>query len=171
MIMKVPNSAIMPGSAQLRLDQVAQRAAVAAHGDEQHDEVLHRAGKHHAGQDPQHAGQVAHLRGQHRADQRAGAGDGGKVVAEQHVLVGRHVVEAVVELVGRGHAARVQAQHFVGDEQAVEAVGDQVDADRGNHDPDRADRLAAVQGHHAQRRGAGQARRPSPACSPGYSVE
>ena len=78
------------------LDQVAQRAAVAARRDEQDDEVLHRAGEHHAGQDPQRARQVAHLRGEHRADQRAGAGDGREVVAEQHVLVGGHVVEAVV---------------------------------------------------------------------------
>ncbi|MCY1226957.1 hypothetical protein D9M72_392100 [compost metagenome] len=131
--------------AHLGLDQVAQRAAVAARGDKQHHEVLHRAGKHHAGQDPQHARHIAHLRGQHRADQRAGAGDGGEVVAEQHRLVGRHVVQAVVMAPGRRHAFGIELHHLVGDKAAVVAVGDQVDAERGNHDPQRADGFAARQ--------------------------
>jgi hypothetical protein len=68
--------------AELGPDQLAQRPTVAAHRDEQDHEVLHRARQHHPGQDPQRAGQVAHLRRQHRADQRAGARDGGEVVAE-----------------------------------------------------------------------------------------
>ena len=91
--------------AQLGADHVAERAAVAPRGEEQDSHVLHRAGEHDAGQDPQRAGQVAHLRGQHRPDQRAGAGDGGEVVAEQHVPVGRHVVEAVVVPVRPASAA------------------------------------------------------------------
>ena len=97
MITSTPTSAIEPGTgAELHLDHVAERPAVAAHRDEQDDEVLHRAGEHDAGEDPQRAGQVAHLRGEHGPDQRAGAGDGREVVAEQHVFVGRHVVQAVV---------------------------------------------------------------------------
>ena len=114
MMQKVPNRAITPGTAPSSdLDQVAQRAAVAARGDEQHDEVLHRAGEHDAGQDPQHAGQVAHLRRQHRADQRTRARDRGEVVAEQHVFVGRHIVEAVVVPHGRRRARRVELQHVL----------------------------------------------------------
>ena len=152
MIISTPNSAIRPGHrAQLGLDHVAERAAVAARGDEQDHEVLHRAGEDDAGQDPQRAGQIAHLRGQHRADQRAGAGDGREVVAEQDVLVGRHVIEAVVVLDGRRDAVRVEPQHRRGDEQAVEAVGDQVDADGGDDQPDGVDGFAAVQGDGAER--------------------
>ncbi|MNS64272.1 hypothetical protein D3C72_973930 [compost metagenome] len=121
--------------AQLGLHQVAQRTAVAASRDEQDREILHRAGEHHAGQDPQHAGQIAHLRGQHRADQRTRAGDGGEVVAEQHVLVGGHVVQAVVVLPCRRHARRVQLEHLARDEAAVITVCDQIYADGGNHHP------------------------------------
>ena len=40
--------------------------------------------KNHAEDDPQSGGQVAHLRGQDRADERSGAGDAGKVLAEEH---------------------------------------------------------------------------------------
>ena len=87
--------------AELGADQLAERAAVAAHRDEQDHEVLHRAGEDHAGQDPEQARQVAHLRGEHGADQRAGAGDGREMVAEQHVAVGRDVVEPVVVAIGR----------------------------------------------------------------------
>ena len=50
-------------------------------------------------------GRVAELGGQDRPDQRAGAGDGGEVVAEQDQAVGRMVVLAVVAQVRRGDAA------------------------------------------------------------------
>mmetsp|Transcript_1545 Transcript_1545/g.2514 ORF Transcript_1545/g.2514 Transcript_1545/m.2514 type:complete len:727 (-) Transcript_1545:200-2380(-) len=133
--------------AHLLLDEVAERAAITARRDEQHDEVLHRAGEHDAGQDPQQPRQIAHLRREHRADQRAGTGNRGEVVAVEHMLVGGHVVQAVVVLPGGRLALGVQPQHPVGDEQAVVAVGDQVGAQRGGHDPQRADRLAAAQGH------------------------
>ena len=130
---------------QLGFDQIAQRTAVAPRGNEQHGEILHRAGKHDASQQPQHAGHIAHLRGQYRADQRTGSGNRGKVMTEQYVFVGWHIVQPVVELVGRRHAGRVQPQYPAGNELAVKAVGDGVDADRGDHDPDGADRFAAMQ--------------------------
>ena len=144
-----------PGDgAHLLLDQVAQRTPVAPRRDEQHDEVLHRAGKHHAAQNPQHARQVAHLRSQHRADQWAGAGDGGKVVAEQHILICRHIVQTVVMAPGRGLARAVQAHDFGRQVEAVVAVGDQVGADGGHHHPQRADAFTARQRHRAQAKGA-----------------
>ena len=121
--------------AQLGLDQIAQRTAVAAGRDEENREVLHGAGEHHARQNPQHARQITHLRGQHRANQRAGAGDGGKVVAEQHVLVGRHIVQTIVMLPGRRHARGIQLENVLCDEAAVIAVCDQIDAYGGNHHP------------------------------------
>ena len=105
MIMKVPNRAIMPGISPSS-DLIRSPSERPSRRVEMNSTMKSctAPAKHHAGQDPQHAGQVAHLRGQHGADQRAGAGDGGEMVAEQHVAVGRHVVEAVVELVGRGLA-------------------------------------------------------------------
>ncbi len=59
-------------------------------------------------------------------------------MAEQHVLVGRHVVQAIV-VDHRRVAGSIQLHHLVGDEQAVEAVGDQVQRNRGDDDPQRID--------------------------------
>ena len=44
--------------------------AVAAHGEEQHHHVLHGAGEDDPDDDPDRAGQVAHLGREHRPDQR-----------------------------------------------------------------------------------------------------
>ena len=104
----------------------------------------------HAGEDPQQAGQIAHLRGEHRADQGAGAGNGREVVAVEHVFVRRHIVQAVVVPPGRRHALAVQAEDLGGEEEAVVAVGDQVDADRGHHHPERGNGLAASERHGRQ---------------------
>jgi hypothetical protein len=52
-------------------------------------------------------------------------------VTEHHVFVGRDVVEAVVVALGRGLAAVVELKDLLGEELAVEAIGDEVDADRG----------------------------------------
>ena len=131
-------------------DHVAQRLAVAPGGHEQDHHVLHRAGQHRADQDPQHAGQIAHLGGQHRPDQRPRAGDGGEVVAEQDVPGRRHIVEAVVATDGGCRARGLQLHDLVGQEAAVEAIGDGVGADRRHHHPDRADALPLVQGDDAE---------------------
>ena len=50
----------------------------------QDDEVVHGAGEADADDQPDQPGRVAELRRQHRADERARAGDGGEVMAEQH---------------------------------------------------------------------------------------
>ncbi|MNQ82962.1 hypothetical protein D3C85_980310 [compost metagenome] len=134
--------------------QLAQRASVTAAGNEQHDEVLHRPGKDHAGDQPERAGQVAHLRGEHRAHQRAGAGDGGEVVSEENVLVGRHIVQAIVMDDRRRCPGGVQLHHPGGNEQAVVSVGDQVEGDGGYHYPQGVDRFAAAQGDDTQGTGA-----------------
>ena len=153
MMASTPTSAIEPAvGAELHLDHFAERLAVAADRREQHDEVLHRAGDHDAGKNPQRAGQEAHLRRQHRADQRAGAGDRREVVSEQHPPVGGHVVHPVVVALGRRLPRVVQPQDLVGDEFAVEPIGDEVDADRGGHQPDRADVLAAAQCERGKRK-------------------
>ncbi|MOA22506.1 hypothetical protein D3C78_1430650 [compost metagenome] len=72
------------------------------------------------------------------------------MVAEQHVLVGRHEVQTVVVEHRRGGPGRVQLHHLGGDEQAVVAVGDQVDRHGGDHDPQGIDGFAAAQGDDAQ---------------------
>ena len=46
---------------------LAQRLAVAPHGAEQHDEILHRPANHGPQDDPERAGEVAELRGQRRS--------------------------------------------------------------------------------------------------------
>jgi hypothetical protein len=69
------------------------------------------------------------------------------VVAEQHVLVGGHVVQAIVVELRRGGAGRVELHHLGGDEQAVVAVGDQIDGDRRDDNPERVDGFAAAQSH------------------------
>src|SRR3712207_8625207 len=48
-----------------------------------------------------------------------------EVVAEQHVAVGRHVVEAVVVPDRRGRPGGVELQDPPGDVEAVEAIRDQ----------------------------------------------
>ncbi len=63
---------------------------------------MHAAGEYRSGHNPYGAGQITHLGGQNRTDQRTGSGDGGEMVAEHHPTVGGHVVHAVVEIFGRG---------------------------------------------------------------------
>ena len=72
----------------------------------QGEEILDSAGEADADHDPQQAGHVAELGGQHRADQWACAGDGREVVAEEHPLAGRVVVVPIVQTV-RGRLACV----------------------------------------------------------------
>jgi hypothetical protein len=140
--------------AHLAADDLAQRAAVAPGRDEQNDQVLDGAGENHAGENPERAGQIAHLRRQHRPDQGPRAGNGREMVAEQDDAVGRDVIEPVVAADRRGRARRIDAQDAARDEAAVESVADQVDADCGYHQPERVDRLAAAERDHAERDGA-----------------
>ena len=139
---------------QLHLDHLAERLAVAAYRSEQHDEVLHRAGDDDAGQDPQRSGQVAHLRGEDRADQRTGAGDRREMMTVEDDLVGRDVILAVVVSYRRRRPAVVEHQDFFGDELAVEPVGDEIDAQRSSHQPHRVDRFAPPQRQRGKAAGA-----------------
>ena len=136
-------------------DHFAQRAAVPARGEGQDQEILHRAGEDDADEDPERAGKVAHLCGEHRADQGAGAGDGGEMVTEEDDLVGGDVVQPVIAAVGGGDGRRdIQGDDAVARKQAVEAVGERVGAERGGDEPERVDVLAAVQGEDGQAGGA-----------------
>ena len=141
MIANAPTSAIVPGDrAHLHADQFAERAPVAAHRDEQDHEILHRARQHDADEDPQRAGQIAHLRGQHRPDQRPRAGDRGEMVAEQDAPVGRDVIEPVGAANRRRRSRRIDAAaRGVAMNLRVEAIRDQIGAERRGDDPQRVD--------------------------------
>ena len=89
------------GTADFLTHHLGQGLAVASHGREQNDEVLHGTAQHRADQDPQRARQIAELRGQHRTDERAGTADRGEVVPEEHELVGLDEIAAVVVHLGR----------------------------------------------------------------------
>ena len=90
------------------------------------------------------------MRRQHRPHQRACPGNRRKMVTEQHFLVGRHIVQTVVMADGRRHARCINAQDVLGDIAAIKTIGDQVNADRGNDDPERVDLLSPVEGDIAQ---------------------
>ena len=141
---------------QFLAGHLPQRAPAAAHREEQHEVVLHGPGQDDAHDDPQRAGQVTPLRREYRPDQRAGAGDRREVVAVEHTPVHRHVVLAVLVVLGRRRAPVVRLRDALLDVGRVEAVGDEVGADGGEDEPDRVDRLAADQGDHHPRQAAQQ---------------
>ena len=101
-------------------------------------------------------GQVAHLGGEDRAHQGAGAGDGGEVVAEQDVAVRADVVLAVGFVLRGGGTAVVRLEQVALDDLGVEAVADQVGAHRGEHEPDGVDRFTADDREHEPCHGAQQ---------------
>ena len=99
---------------ELGADQFAERAPVAAHGDEQDHEVLHAP----ASTTPARitaAGQIAHLRREHRPDERPRAGDGREAAAVEHVFVGGDVIEPSL-WDGGGRPRWVELLHVPGDE-------------------------------------------------------
>ena len=127
---------------------LAERAAAAAHGEEQDEHVLDGPGHDHAQDDPQGAGQVAHLGGEHGAHERARAGDGREVVAVEDHAVGGVEVASVVDALGRGGVGVVGPHDRALNVEPVEAVADGVGADRGDDEPDGVDVLAAGDGQH-----------------------
>ena len=104
---------------------------------------MHGAAECRAHEHPQHAGQVAELRGEHRPDERAGTGDGGEVVAEDDPLVRLHVVLAVLVALGGRGAKFVECEDLGHEPRGVEAVADGEHADRGDDHPEGVDGFAA----------------------------
>ena len=92
------------------------------HRGELHDLIVHAARKHAADENPEQAGHVAELGGQHGPKQGAGGGDGGEMVPEEHGFVGIHIVVAVGVFDGRRHTGVIQVQHLVCNEQAVKTI-------------------------------------------------
>jgi len=77
-------------------------------------------------------GAKAELRREHGSDERTGAGDRGKVVAEEHPAAHRMEIRPVVLGVRRCDTRVIERHHLRGDEGAVIPVGNREDA----HDRD-----------------------------------
>ena len=124
---------------------LGQRSAAAPRRGPQDDEVVDGACEADAGDQPDQPGRVAELRREHGTDERAGAGDRGEVMAEQHQSMRRMVVVAVVADVRRRHPRVVERHDPRRDERAVVAIRDRQDA---------KDRQDDVEGAHDSRRSA-----------------
>jgi hypothetical protein len=72
------------------------------------------------------------------------------MMPEQNVLIGRDVIRAVVATVSGSWARRVDPEHLVCDEQAIQAICDEVGAHRRDDEPRRVDGLTAIKGNDAQ---------------------
>jgi len=81
----------------------------------ENDKILHAACKRRASNQPERARQVAELRGERRADERARSRDGGKMVAEENPFVRRHEV-APSSWVRTECARVIERKNFGGDE-------------------------------------------------------
>ena len=109
--------------ADLALGDGRKALALVPDGGEQHHHIVHRAAKYAANQNPQRAGQIAELRGEHRANQRPCSRDGGKMVAVENKFVGFDVVVTISKTNRWRNAARIQFQNLVCQKNAIHPVG------------------------------------------------
>jgi hypothetical protein len=132
---------------------LAQRFAIAAHGTEEDGEILDGSGEDGAKENPENARQIAKLGGERGTNERAGAGDGGEVVAEKNPFVGGFEIAAVAEAFGGRRAPIIEHHHFGGDEFAVKTEADGIDADSSRDEPKAIDRFAMIAGDNTQANG------------------
>src|SRR5882724_1324439 len=124
---------------------LAERFSITPDRAEKNDEILHAARERRAGDQPKCARQVAELRGERGADERAGTSDGREMVAEEDPLVRGHKIAAVVvALTGPGTRV-IEYENFCGDKGGIEAESDEIAADRGDDKPDGIQRFATMQ--------------------------
>ena len=126
-------------ASQFVLGHLTEGSSAPSHGDDEDEVVLHSPSKDDAHDDPDRARQVAHLSRQHRPDERAGARDGGEVMAVEDAAIRGHEIPAVVVILGRGGPVVVGMDEFVLDVRGVEPVADEVRADGGEDEPDAVD--------------------------------
>jgi len=122
------------------------------HGEEQDDEVLHTTAKDSAGQYPKRPRKITELRGEHRPHQRAGPGNGRKVMSEDHPFIGGNEIAAIVQSLGRSGPLSIEGKHLGGNKLAVEAVSQGVCAEGRNHQPHGVNLLATMKRNRAQRK-------------------
>lgn len=106
------------------------------------------------------------MRGQRGADERPGSGDGGKMVADENPFAGGNEIVAVFQTFGWCGAGVVESEDFRSDEFGVEAIGDEVGAERGDDELNGVERLATFEGDGSKRAGSGESD-----CSPQNDFE
>ncbi|SUG28422.1 Uncharacterised protein [Salmonella enterica subsp. arizonae] len=119
----------------LLFNQFAKRTPIAPGRNEQHHKVLYRSSQYDARQQPDHPRQIAHLRRQHRPDQRPRASNGRKMVTKKHLLISRDIIQTVVMTHCGRHTRWVNRQHFPGDIESIKTIRNKIDADRRHHNP------------------------------------
>ena len=105
-----------------------------SYGGEKHDHIMNPARQHRTDDDPERPGQITELGGQHRSQERTGSGNCGKVMAEEDIPVGLHVIMAVSHRDGGSGSLRSQIENSVCDEQSVIAVGQRENTQRNDHE-------------------------------------
>jgi hypothetical protein len=132
----------------------AERAAVAAHGREQDDEILYGAAEHYTGDDPDRAGEESELCRERRSNQRPWARDRCEMMPEHDPSIGREIVATVLHPNGGRGATVIDGEDLRGDEATIEAVPNRVTAERCREQPAGADGLSAREGETCERGGA-----------------
>src|SRR5207237_5381692 len=84
----------------LLLRHLAERLSIAPNRGGENDEILDRAAKDDADDDPDRAREKSELRGQRWTDQRAGASNGREMMAKDDPAIRRHVVASIVQQLG-----------------------------------------------------------------------
>ena len=74
---------------------------------------MHAARENAADQNPEQAREIAELRGENRSEKGTRGSNSGEVVAEEHVLVRRHIVFAIIKAHGRGFAGGIDVEHLL----------------------------------------------------------
>ncbi len=136
--------------ANLLARHLPQRFSVPANGCEENDEVLHRAAQHRADNDPQRARKISELRGKDRADERSGAGNGGKMMSEDDPFIGGFVIVTVAQPFRWSGAPVVQRHHAHRDEPGIETIAREISAGCRHHHPETVDGFAPFDGNGAQ---------------------
>ncbi len=110
---------------------------------------MHTASEDGTGYDPERAGQIPKLRGEHRAHQRSWAGNCGKMMAEDYPFVGYKKVAAIFQSLGGSGAQGIDGENLRSNEAAVEAISQGIATGRRYDKPESIDGLAAVDRHYA----------------------
>ena len=69
------------------------------------------------------------------------------MMAEEHVLIGRNVIETVIMTSSRRLPRAIDPERPVGDEQPIKPIGDEIDANRGDDQPRGVDRFTSIERH------------------------
>jgi len=105
---------------------IGHGVALVAHRQHKRAEIMHRTHENGAEQNPDQGRHPAPEDRHRRADNRAGAGNGGEVVAEEHGFVGGDKINAVMMLHTRAQVFRRHVEDFLRQVFPVGVVGGQI---------------------------------------------